>query len=63
MVTVNNITAGSTLSLLDLSGRIVHLVVAENSMFTFSIAELSAGIYILEISEGDRVRRQQLVVE
>jgi hypothetical protein len=63
-VTISNIEAGSTVSLVDLSGKIISQTTANSSSLTIPISDFNAGVYFVRVmSENGAVGVERLVVE
>jgi hypothetical protein len=63
-VTISNIEAGSTVSLVDLSGKIISQTTANSSSLTIPISDFNAGVYFVRVmTENGAVGVERLVVE
>jgi len=60
--TVDGLTAGSTITVMDAMGRNVMSQAATASRMEVSVAGLSAGIYMVLVQEGNGVRTARLMV-
>ncbi len=60
--TMDGLTAGSTITLMDAMGRTVSSTAVIAARMEVSIAALSTGIYIVQVTDGNNVRTARLVV-
>jgi hypothetical protein len=52
-----------TISVIDANGKLLHNFVTTNSNYSFSVAQLNAGIYCIRITEGDKTKLLRFVKE
>lgn len=60
--TMDGLTAGSTITLMDAMGRTVSTTAVTAARMDVSVAALSTGIYMVKVQEGNAVRTARLVV-
>jgi len=62
MLHIENLSPSSkTISLLDISGRVLQKSITANSTYTISTKQLPAGIYFIKIDEGDKTTSLKFV--
>jgi len=59
---INNVTPGSKIILLDLSGQIVKEQTAENDNVKMNLENVSPGIYFVQVVNGEKTSTRKLVV-
>jgi hypothetical protein len=60
--TMDGLTAGSTITLMDATGRTVSSTAVTAARMEVSVAALSTGIYMVQVMDGNNVRTARLVV-
>ncbi len=60
--TMDGLTAGSTITLMDATGRTVSSTAVTAARMEVSVAALSTGIYMVQVMDGNNVRNARLVV-
>lgn len=60
--TMDGLTAGSTITLMDAMGRTVSSTAVTAARMEVSVAALSTGIYMVQVMDGNNVRTARLVV-
>jgi hypothetical protein len=63
-ISLNNQSSlnNSQLTIFDVTGRVVHEQKIQSQLSTVN-CQLSAGVYFVKVSDGERVYEQKLVVE
>jgi hypothetical protein len=61
-VTLDGLTAGSTITLMDAMGRTVSSTAVTAARMEVSVAALSSGIYMVQVMDGNEVRTARLMV-
>lgn len=61
-VSVSNVTAGSTVTIIDVMGKRVYATKAVNTTIDLSVENLSNGLYFIEIENNGAVAQKKLVV-
>jgi photosystem II stability/assembly factor-like uncharacterized protein len=61
-VEINNIDPGSKITLMDLSGQFIKQETAQNNSLELCLSDLTAGIYLLQITNQNQTVTQKLVI-
>lgn len=62
IVTITNLPNGSTLRILDVTGKVVYSSVINNEQTTISTTEFVNGVYIIQVTNNGAVATRKLVV-
>ncbi len=60
--TMDGLTAGSTITLMDAMGRVVSSTAATAERMEVSVSGLTKGIYMVQVMDGNNVRNARLIV-
>lgn len=63
VLNINGLTENATVSITDMQGKVVRLVDAPAGTTNFSIDELNAGMYVINVQTANGKKTQRLVVE
>ncbi|MFN8415678.1 MAG: T9SS type A sorting domain-containing protein [Cytophagaceae bacterium] len=61
-ITVNNVPSGSTLNILDITGKVVYTSVVTNDQITINTSELINGMYLIRLDNNGQSTSKQLIV-
>ena len=62
-VEVGGLKAGSSVSLVDINGKVCYRGTAENGKLTLDVSGLAAGVYFVHVSDGTETAVRKLVVK
>jgi hypothetical protein len=62
-VIISNIEAGSSVSLMDLSGKIISQTIANSTSLTIPISDFNAGVYFVQVmTQNGAMAQKKLAV-